>query len=308
MLVSDFLDTIYDNVATKQDYLNKSVAPIFTNDRICRQLKFALDKYASYTKALEAYHTLSVAGNDAEIMYPDYMIRSEGIRFLVWFINGYAYPIMDKNLNNTYGNFPTVLQGLPRWFNCWEDRIDFYPQNSNGYNHTTITANVSTSDTTIEVASTSGFKAKNGRFTLDNEKIAFQYKDATHFYGCRRGMEDTTPLPHNIGAVLNENNVWVYYRRLHFPIMPKSDGTMSSDLLAKEMMIADDHLEVVADYVTYKLLSKIDTERAQYYKVNFDEWLKEAKYDINKGRAAISKSSNIRDPYLFETNDPVWRM
>jgi hypothetical protein len=214
---------------------------------------------------------------------------------------------MNKNLNNTWGNFPVPVQGLPRWFNIWSDQINFYPQNSNGFNTTTLSANITTTQTTIQVASTNGFTAKNGRFTLGTEKIQYEYKDATNFYNCRRGMEDTTAQTHTNGATLNENNVWVYYSRLHFDIVPDENDVLSTELLNKKMLIADDHLEVVADYVTYKLLSKIDAERANRYKVNFDEWLDKLKFQINRGRARITKTGEIRDPYMFETPTPIYR-
>lgn len=306
MLVKDFIQIIYDGVGTQQDYLKKSVDPIFTDERICRQLNFALNKYASFTKALEAYHSLPVAGEEASIMLPNYMLRSEGVRFLVWFINGYAYPLNDKNLNNTYGNFPVAIQGLPRWFNIWQDRINFYPQNSNGFNHTTITSLISATLETIPVASTAGFTAKNGRFTIDNEIIQYGYKDATNFYECRRGMEDTIAVNHSSGTILNENNVWVYYYRLHFPIETNNSGVIPVETLNKEMLICDEHLEIIADYTIFKLLSKIDTQRAQFYKINFDDWLKQAKRAINNGRAIVTKGSSVRSPYIFETNEPLW--
>lgn len=307
MIVQDFLNIIYDGVGTAQDYASKSVNPLFTNAKICRQLKFALDKYASYTKALEAYHSLPVGGYVASIALPDFMLRSEGIRFLVWFINGYAYPLKDKNLNNTWGNFPVPIQGLPRWFNIWEDRINFYPQNSTGFNTASLTADITETDTTIPVDSTAGFTSKNGRFTLGSEIIQYTYLDATNFYGCRRGQEDTTPAEHISGDEIQENNVWVYYLRLHFDISADENDEIDADILAKEMLICDEHLEVIADYTIYKLLSKIDIQRAAPYKSNFDEWLREAKYQINRGRARITKNSDIRDPYLFETPTPTFR-
>lgn len=308
MLVKDFLEIIYDAVGTQQDYLNKSVDPIFTNDRICRQLNLALDKYASFTKALEAYHSLPVPGDVASIMLPDRMLRSEGIRFMVWFINGYAYPLKDKNLNNTWGNFPVPLQGLPRWFNIWDDRINFYPQNSTGYNDTTLTSNISATETTLPVVATAGFPLKNGRFTIDSEIIQYEYKDTTNFYNCRRGVEDTVASNHKVSTAVNENNVWIYFARLHFPITTKADGSISQDILNKEMLVPEEHLEIIADYTTFKLLSKIDAQRANNYKVNFDEWLKDAKMQINRGRARITKSGEVRDPFLFETPVPIWRV
>lgn len=44
------------------------------------------------------------------------------------------------------------------------------------------------------------------------------------------------------------------------------------------------------------------------YKVNFDEWLKEAKYQINKGRSRINKAGNIRGSFPFEQPTPYYQL
>ena len=308
MLVGDFINTIYDAVGTQQDYLNKSVNPLFTNAKICRQLKFALDRYASHTKALEAYYSLPVAGNTASIPLPTYNLRAENIRFIVWMINGYAYPLDIINLNKTWGNFPVAIQGLPRWANIWLDRINVYPQNSNGFNHTTLTANIGTTDTIIPVANTSGFVSKNGRITIDSEIIEYDYKDATNLYGCQRGQEDTTAVSHTSGTTVNENNVWIYYYRKHFDITPDANDVIPDSVLNSEMLVCDEHLEIIADYTSYKLLNKIDPQRASNYKVNFEAWLDKARMQINRGRSRIRKSGEVRDPFLFETPTPIFRV
>ena len=66
------------------------------------------------------------------------------------------------------------------------------------------------------------------------------------------------------------------------------------------MEVDDVHMEVITDYTAYKLLSKVDTQRAAVYKVNFNEWLVLAKQDIQKGRSDINKGAMIREPYDWE--------
>ena len=53
------------------------------------------------------------------------------------------------------------------------------------------------------------------------------------------------------------------------------DDTIKEEVLSKKMLIVDEHIEIICDYASYKLLSKVDAERASYYKVNFDEWLQD---------------------------------
>lgn len=304
--VQNVIDRIRFNTATENDLTGKSANELFSNKNIVAQLKFALDDYAKYTKALQSIYSLPVDKNVAVIKEPPSILRSEGIRFLVWFINGYAYPINEQNLNNTYGNFPSPIQGLPKWFNYWNNSITFYPQNGNGFNCTQLAYDVAIDDTVIKVKSTGGFAPKNGRITIENEKIEYEFKDDTHFYNCKRGIEDTEPVPHSYGNCVQENNVWVYYHRLHFDIPVNPDDTIRPDILSKEMLVVDEHIEIICDYASYKLLSKVDAERASYYKVNFSDWLKEAKRDIIKGRSRVQKTGWIREPYGFEEESAYW--
>ena len=74
------------------------------------------------------------------------------------------------------------------------------------------------------------------------------------------------------------------------------------------MLIPDEHIEIICDYASYKLLSKVDAQRASYYKINFDEWLRQAKRDIIKGRSRVQKTGWIREPYQFEQEAAYWGM
>lgn len=306
--VQNVIDRIRFNTATENDLIGKSANELFSNKNIVATLKFALDDYSKTTKALQAIYSLPIESEAAVMQEPPFILRSEGIRFFVWFINGYAYPINEQNLNNTFGNFPSAIQGLPKWYKYWENEITFYPQNGNGYNCTTLTYDVGINDTVIQVNNTSGFPAKEGRISIGNEKIKYEYKDATHFYNCTRGIEDTEISPHSYSDCVKENNVWVYYFRLHFDIPVNPDDTIPANILSKKMLLPDEHIEIICDYTSYKLLSKVDAERASYYKVNFDEWLRQAKRDIVKGRSRIQKTGWIREPFEFEKESAYWGM
>ena len=306
--VQNVIERIRFNTATENDLIGKSANELFSNKNIVATLKFALDDYAKTTKALQAIYSMPVDKDVAVMQEPPFILRSEGIRFFVWFINGYAYPINEQNLNNTYGNFPAPIQGLPKWFNYWNDTITFYPQNGNGFNCTQLGYDLGLFDTVIKVGNTSGFPAKNGRITIGNEKIKYEYKDETHFYNCTRGIEDTEPELHFYGDCVQENNVWVYYHRLHFDIPVNPDDSIRQDILNKKMLLVDEHIEIICDYASYKLLSKVDAQRASYYKVNFDEWLRQAKRDIIKSRSRIQKTGFIREPFQFETEAAYWGM
>lgn len=306
--VQNVIERIRFNTATENELIGKAANELFSNKNIVASLKFALDDYAKTTKALQAIYSLPMPAQVAVMDEPPYILRSEGIRQVLWFINGYGYQLNEQNLNNTYGNFPTPIQGLPKWFNYWNDTITFYPQNGNGYNCTTLKYDIEIDDAVITVENTSGFPIKNGRITIDNEKIKYEYKDGTHFYNCTRGLEDTEITTHDYGACVKENNVWVYYHRLHFDIPVNPDDTIQKEVLDKNVLLVDEHVEIICDYASYKLLSKVDAERASYYKRNYDEWLIQAKRDIVKGRSRIQKTGWIREPYEFEKESAYWGM
>ena len=304
--VQDVIERIRFYTATENELIGKAANELFSNKNIVGQLKFALDDYAKTTLALQDIYSLPMNGLVAVIKEPPYILRSEGIRFVDWWINGMNYPLNEQNLNNTAANFPVHIQGLPKWFSYWNNQIKFYPQNSQKYNETKLTADVGINDNTISVDSTSGFLAKNGRITIDDEKIEYEYKDDTHFYNCTRGIEDSEVSVHETNANVLENNLWIYYHRLHFDIPVNPDDSIKQEVLNKKMLIVDEHIEVICDYATFKLLSKVDTDRASHYKVNFNEWLRQAKRDIVKGRSRVQKTGFIREPYQFEQESAYW--
>ena len=84
--VCNVIERIRFNTATENDLIGKSANEIFSNKNIVATLKFALDDYAKTTKALQAIYSLPVESDIAVISAPPYILRSEGIRFFVWFI------------------------------------------------------------------------------------------------------------------------------------------------------------------------------------------------------------------------------
>ena len=183
-----------------------------------------------------------------------------------------------------------------------------FPKMSTNAKTTTLTAGISDSDTTIPVASTAGYIADFGRITIGSEKILYQYKDATNFYGCERGVEQTAAATHNTSDTVTENNVILLYARLHTSITltnPSSD-TIPSSILNTVLDPCDEHMEGIINIVSSKLLNKIDPDRAKAYLVSYDEKgiplvYMQYKKDIAKGYGKTRQYVNVRDPFLNES-------
>jgi len=68
---------------------------------------------------------------------------------------------------------------------------------------TTLSANITNTDTTITVGSTTGY-APRGRIAIDSELIAYTGTTATTFTGAKRGMDGTTAAAHSSGATISQ--------------------------------------------------------------------------------------------------------
>ncbi len=66
---------------------------------------------------------------------------------------------------------------------------------------TTLSANITNTDTTITVGSTTGY-APRGRIAIDSELIAYSGTTASTFTGAKRGMDGTTAVAHTTGAAV----------------------------------------------------------------------------------------------------------
>ena len=95
----------------------------------------------------------------------------------------------------------------------------------------------------------------------------------------------------------------LYYRKKHFVITVDANDNISQAQLDKEMEIPDEHVEPIVDMVAYKLLSKIDAERARPYMVDAQVFYAQAKRDIQAGYGQIVNGSMIGQAYDWELSN-----
>lgn len=305
MKLKEALEILTFNTGNVDDITNKAINPLFDNKALISQLQISLNKYANKTKAIEDVYSFTLNTNTPYVPLPPLALRSEGFRAVECTIRSIKFPADIQGFNNATANFPySGIAGIPIWLVPWglpgEEYFYIYPMKSTDSATTSLTAAIKADDTTIPVTSTANFIGNNGRITIGSEKILYSSKDTTHFYGCRRGQEMTVASDHSSAVVVSENSMVIFYRRRHRDIVIYNNN-IPQDELNRELEICNEHIDVVLDYTSYKLLSKVDVERAKNFKVNFDEWLQEAEWDIRKGRAAIKQGANIRDPLRNES-------
>jgi len=311
MRVAQALEVLRCNTGTLSDITNKAVNQIFTNQLLLQFLQFQLDQYANITKAIEDVYSFPLNTQTPIVEAPPRALRSEGYKFLLYVIQGRFFPMDMASLSNSYVYFPyPSVSGISTWVLPWgtKDKTYFniFPMNSTNPNSTTLSSGIIATDTTINVVSTNGFLSNNGRITIGSEKIQYQSKTATSFVGCLRGAEGTTAEEHLTASAVTENNVWLFYCRLHRDITITTEDFVPTTILETEIEVTDEHVNGILKAVTYDMMLKLDNEKAQAYKVNADELYLQYRNDIRKGRARVRQGTNIRDPFLYEQGVPSY--
>lgn len=300
MILQEVLRRINFNIGNMDDVSGRAINQIVSNRVIVDQLNSQLRQYANITKGIQDIFSFPLSRNVTFFTAPTLALRSESYYFILVIINGVRFPMDMRNQRDVYKNFQvSPIYGIPNWFMPWhagnKAYIATFPASSVDAHSTTLTSDISTTDTTIPVASTAGYVAYDGRVTIDNEKIEYKYKDTTNFYGCVRGSEITTAVAHTSGTTVTENNVVMFYSRLHIPIILINETVVPEDLLAREVEVVEEHMEGIIKLVSYNILIKIDPERANIYKIDSDVLFTQYAKDIRKGYYRGRIGTGIRD-------------
>jgi len=301
MLISEALRRINFRVGTLDDISGRAVNPILSNRIILDALYEQMSKYALITKGIEDVYSFPLNTNTPIVAAPPLALRSEAYFFAAVIQTGVIFPIDMKSPRDVFPIFRiNPMSGVTNWVMPWyagdKRYLSMFPMKSTSANTTTLTTTIGNTDTTLVVASTAGFINNSGRITIDSEKIEYQYKDATHFYGCIRGTETTTAAVHTATATITENNFFLFYSRLPQTFTPLDDNFIELAILNHALEVVEDHMEGVLDATAYKLLTKIDQARAETYKNDYEELFAQYAKDIKKGSWRGRLGANVRDP------------
>lgn len=295
MLVSDVINRINFVLGEPDDLTGKAINNLFSNKRIAEHLRNALDQYSSITKGIENIYSSPVYKNRRKVNGPSDAIRSEAYKTAVITHNNLSTELEFRNLNYVNQFYNNQYSGFPRVFNIWNNEIRIYPQIDTDPVSTTLGNNINATATTINVASGGNLPDLDGRITIGNEKILYENRTTTQLSGCIRGIEGTTASSHSTGDSVIENNFILYYRKKHFAILVDDDDLITN--LSYEMEICDEHIEPIVNMVAYKLLQKVDAQRALAYKVDADRFFQKAKMEITAGYSDVVSGRMIGQSY-----------
>lgn len=156
----------------------------------------------------------------------------------------------------------------------WDDALWIYPRPSSDATATAINDadDITASDTTITVDSTSGFNRGDFyRFIIDDEVIYATASTATTFTGCLRGQEGTTAATHADNAVVTERDIVYTYLEEPTDLDSMTDETKIPEPMllaygvAMELALKKND-EALHDRLMIKYEKSLNRLRAKYVK------------------------------------------
>ena len=302
MNINEALKLLNFRIGTLDDVSGRAINPIVNNRILLLELYEQMKKYAMITKGIEDVFSFPLNTNTPIIAAPTLALRSEAYFFAGIIQAGVVFPCDMKSPRDVFPIFRfNPISGLTNWIMPWNagttKYLNAYPMKSASAKTTTTNGALLPTDTTITVVSTTSFIKNNGRITIESEKILYGRLDATHFYDCVRGVEMTTAVSHITASTVSENNIFLYYSRLPMPITMTDDNFIDQSILSRAIEIFDEHLEGIFDATAYKILIKIDPERAAAYKKDYEDLYLQYASDIRKGSWRGRQGANIRSPY-----------
>lgn len=303
MILQEVLRRIKFKIGTTDDISGRAINPIVNNRNIIDELNSQIRQYANITKGIQDVYSFPLNQKQIFVDAPLLALRSESYFHLYVISSGVIYPMDMRSAKDVYKSFTTSnINGIPNWILPFNEgssaKFGIFPMNVNDAKITQLTSDMIETTTTIAVTSTDGFIEENGRITIGNEKIKYQYKDATNFYGCVRGEEMTDIAIHATNDNVIENNVVIHYSRLHIPIIVNDDDSITQEILARNIEVVDEHMEGIIKAVAYNLLVKIDNERATVYKLDYSTLYEQYKQDIKVGYYRGRMGTSIQNPSL----------
>jgi hypothetical protein len=304
MKVRESLEIINFKVGKLDDFAGKAINPIVSNRVIVYELNTQLQSYANITRGINDVHTFPLQSNTPFVEAPKFALRSEPYYYIYVLNKGTIFSMDMRNQRDIYPIFRYNPQyGITNWVMPWasgnKQFLSFFPMNNVSALETTLTGNISATDTTIPVVSTSAYVSNHGWISIGDEKILYGRKDTTNFYNCERGNQATIAVSHETGATVTENNIVIFYSKIPQPIVVRDDEFIEKEVLARELEVTEEHMEGINKAVAYNILIKLDPTRSLVYKMDYEALYRQYKHDIAKGYYRGRGGTGIRSPYAM---------
>lgn len=179
-------------------------------------------------------------------------------------------------------HWDTARTGEPTHFRIWNNQLCLYPLPASAATTDALNGAITATATTITVDDTSGF-APSGRILIESEVIEYTYKDSTVFYGCVRGLEETTAATHADDTTVTERDIIYTANREPNELADVGDETLIPD---PDVLVNGAAMELALG----KLNDQVLHDRL---KIKYDEGLKRLRNKF--GRKGTGTYFRIKD-------------
>lgn len=303
MNLGQVVERIRFSTATASDLTGRSANNQFSNSNILMQLKFSLDEFAKKTKYFEYFHTQAVTSQQNFVDFPARALRAQSILSVIYYLTTIRNQLSVQNIANTMNHFNNNnYSGVPGYAFIYgtgqEQKMELFPRPQQTASNTTLAQPYKKGDANIELVSSAGFLIYKGRITIGDTKFEYERVDSNTLRDVV-AVEETEDKDYGAGEPVYANNLWILYAGIH-PEFPTYLDNIT-DIVDTEIIVPDEYIETIVDYATYKLLLKIDSKRAADYRVNWDGFIRDAEYEIAKGRGNERKNGAVRSTGGWET-------
>ena len=172
--------------STPSDLSGKSNSALFSNTNLVQQFKFALDKFASETKAIEDTYSYSMSNDRYLVDAPPKALRTNAYRYAAVVLTNRLFPLNVTDFNNTLPIYPyTPISGIPTSMVAWGNKLYLFPKLSTSYKTATLNGAITDSATSLILSGTqvTSMQSNNGILTIEDEKIFYANRTGTTFSG-----------------------------------------------------------------------------------------------------------------------------
>jgi hypothetical protein len=205
--------------AVTRTLLSEDTPSYWSNNELNTYINMGLEDICSKTDILEDISTYSLVQYQADYDLPSDYTKIKRVEITK---GSSIYEIFPADLDEAYQGMVRTTSNPPYGYNLWQEKVRLTQRPSTGATADKLDGDITASDTTITLDSSSLFP-KEGRVIIDDEIISYTFNDGTNnqLTGCVRGIEGTTAVTHSSGGAVTLRDMWVY----HF----KKDATLTLD-------------------------------------------------------------------------------
>lgn len=217
---------VSDLTAQVRSIINEASARLFTDAEILRYLNLGYADFVNKAQPCENVLAYAVVANQARYAKPSNALLMESI---LW---EERFEIVCQDMKEFRARMylnPTVTGALPMNYCEYPGfaapEVQLWPIPSSASQSTTLSGGITSSDTTITVASTSNFP-RCGWLIIESEQIWYNDLTSTQFLQCERGKGGTTAASHSNGVAVKWGKLTMRYTFMPTLLSASSDSPL----------------------------------------------------------------------------------